>query len=838
MQEILEWIHSLGYSPQENLILDGKVHRFTHSGHKRDNIGYCFYEHGGWIHDHTIGETFIWNPKHKSADPTLIKRIKDEQKKAKQELDKSRKESAKEAQEMWEAASEADSQHPYLERKKIKPFNIKQKGDLLLIPIQSSDGLTSLQTIDMEGDKLFLKGGEVKGKYHLLASDNESFDTIIICEGYATASTLREATNHPIVVAFFASNLPHVAKYFKKEYPDSRIIIAADNDKGSNTNAGVQYANKCEGCEIRPVQFDEGTDYNDLAAAMGLQAVYEQIFPLPVPVESRFNDDENPYPLTVIRQPFRVLGCNNGIYYYYPETTKQIVELQAANHTAANLLRIARLIYWEDKYGVEKKGEDRKKVDYTFVADELMHEAHTKGVFRPEEQIRGRGVWMDKGDVIFNSGELLYIGGKTPIPLSEYISNNIYVRAKIMPTPLTGLTNSQAHRFRQICEMGTWKNPVAGTLLAGWCVVSLVCGCLPWRPHIWITGASGSGKTTMLKDVIGRVLKDIMITMDGCTTEAAIRQSIGDDSRPIVYDEAESESKKQQDIMEGVMELVRKASSGAAVIKGAPNGEPITYYCKSTFCFAGINPAIKHYADETRISMLELRKPLSSESSTEYTKLIDEVLTPDFGRLLLGRAIENLSTLLINCKVFIRACAEVLKDRRAADQIGVMLAGTYLLHSTNIISYEAALDFIKRHDVRSFTAVDEATDSQRLLATLSAIKIRTEGGAPQYEYSIGTLIRAFYLDGESPTKQTALATLRPQGIWPRKEGVWIANNSAALSERLKQSPWGSKWSRSLSDIEGSTPTRPATYSPGGAITRGVCIPADYFINITQEEGEE
>lgn len=833
MSEILDWIHQQGYSPVEKIIIDGQVHRFTHIGHKRDNIGYCFYEHGGWMHDHTIGKTFNWNPNRVLADPVAQKKIRQQQEKIKKELETQKKEAIKEAVKLWEEGVEPTN-HPYLERKNIKPYGIKQKGNLLLIPVQNGSGLSSLQTIDDEGDKLFLRGGEVKGRYHLLANDGENLSTIIICEGYATAASIREATGYPVVAAFFASNLPPVAKHFKKEYPESRIIIAADNDKHNEVNAGVQYANKCDGCEVRPVQFDEGTDYNDLAAAAGLPAVYEQIFPLPVPVESRFNDEESSYSLTIIRQPFRVLGCNNGIYYYYPETTKQIVELQAANHTAANLLRIARLTYWEDKYGVEKKGEDRKKVDYTFVADELMHEAHSKGIFRPEEQIRARGVWMDGRDVVFNSGELLYIGGFKPLALSDYNSENIYVRAKALPAPLKGCTNAQAFRFRQICEMGTWKNPVAGMLLAGWCVVSMACGCLPWRPHIWITGASGSGKTTMLKDIIGRVLKDIMITMDGNTTEAAIRQTIGDDSRPIIYDEAEGESIKQQAIMEGVMELVRKASSGAAVIKGAPNGDPITYYCKSTFCFASINPPIKHYADETRISLLELRKPRPDEDGVAFNMAIEETLTPDFGRMLLGRVVENLPTLLTNCKIFIRACAAVLKDRRAADQIGVMLAGTYLLHSTNIISYEAALDFIKRHDVRSFTAVDELTDSQRLLATLSAIKVRTEGGVPHYEYTVGNLIHEWYFVGEKTVpKETIENALRPLGIWPRKSGVWIANNSAPLAAILKNTQW-IKWQRSLSDLEGAETVEAARYWPGTASTRGVQVPSDYFI---KQEGE-
>jgi len=819
VQEILDWIHKQGYSPVEQIKCDGQVHRFTHRGHKRDNIGYCFYEHGGWMHDHTIGKTFNWNPKRVLTDPLAQKKIKQQQEKIKKEIDAQKKEAIKEAAKLWEEGVEPVN-HPYLERKNIKPYGIKQKGNLLLIPVQNGSGLSSLQTIDDEGDKLFLRGGEVKGRYHLLANDGENLSTIIICEGYATAASIREATGYPVVAAFFASNLPLVAKHFKKEYPDSRIIIAADNDKHNEVNAGVVAANKCDGCEIRPVQFkdgENGTDYNDLAMQFGLPAIQDQLFPLPVAVDDKYQDKDFT-PKVIGTQPFRILGCNKGVYYYYPESTQQIIELSAMGHTPANLLQLAPLRHWVD---LRMKHEE--------IVDDLMQKAHKKGIFKPEEQIRGRGIWLDGEDIIFNSGEKLYIHGINPISLNEYKTDNIYVRAKAIPAPLEPLTNAEAYKLREICEMGTWKNPVAGLLLAGWLVVSLACGTLKWRPHIWITGASSSGKTTFLKDIIGRTLGSLKLSVEGGTTEPALRQSLGDDNRPIVYDEAESESKRQQEAMEGTLELARKASSGAAVIKGSPHGEATTYYCRSTFCFSGINAAIRHFADETRISMLELRKVTDKdEDYKRFKAAFSETLTQNYHQRLMGRVITYLPVLLKNCDIFVDACTEVLRDRRAADQVGTMLAGLYLLHSTNVIAYDDAVKFIKTHDVRSFTAVDELTDSERLLSFICSQKLRYE----RYEEQIGSLIKKCYTPVDKTTgmhKDTALDLLRGIGIWPKPEGmVLFANNSPPLAHMLKDTPW-TKWVRSLSDLAGTETVTKRTYSAGIAPCRGIAVPKEYFL---------
>lgn len=66
-----------------------------------------------------------------------------------------------------------------------------------------------------------------------------------------------------------AGNISNVAKALKDKYPDKLYVIAADNDRFSKVNVGVQEANKVAediGAVVIVPEFSQniGTDYNDL----------------------------------------------------------------------------------------------------------------------------------------------------------------------------------------------------------------------------------------------------------------------------------------------------------------------------------------------------------------------------------------------------------------------------------------------------------------------------------------------------------------------------------------------------------------------------------------------
>jgi putative DNA primase/helicase len=133
------------------------------------------------------------------------------------------------AAEMWARATMVTG-HPYSQRKLIEPEGARMLGDELLIPLRHGPGaLVGLQRIKPDGTKLFLKGTPSGGAYTVLGKPDKQ-GTIVIAEGWATACSIRQATEHCVVVAFNSGNLLPVARKIRAAMPEARMIIAADDD--------------------------------------------------------------------------------------------------------------------------------------------------------------------------------------------------------------------------------------------------------------------------------------------------------------------------------------------------------------------------------------------------------------------------------------------------------------------------------------------------------------------------------------------------------------------------------------------------------------------------------
>jgi putative DNA primase/helicase len=176
----------------------------------------------------------------------------------------------------WNNANPTNQNHPYLIKKRIEPYGIRQSGRNLLIPAyDTSNRLRAIQSIGENGFKWFSSGSEKKSHFFLVGKDTSK--PLIICEGYATGITLLEQTGYQIAVAFDAGNLESVALALRKTHPKHEIIIAADNDRYHKNgtprkdNPGLKAATKAAkriNAKLAVPEFPDGvmgSDFNDLA---------------------------------------------------------------------------------------------------------------------------------------------------------------------------------------------------------------------------------------------------------------------------------------------------------------------------------------------------------------------------------------------------------------------------------------------------------------------------------------------------------------------------------------------------------------------------------------------
>ena len=274
LSDLLTVMQSIGLSPAQ--IVPGKWIRFPGIGKKSNNkAGYCYLFPdmlGAVFGDYACGLRETWQAeKMESFTPAeridYQKMIESAQKKAVEEQEREYSEAAFRAQREWDVLPASTDEHLYLMKKRVKNHGLRQKNDLLIMPIYSTEGrITSYQSIAPDGTKKLMYGGRKKGSAFPIPG---SMNRVYIVEGYATGASVHEATGCMVIVAVDAGNLLSVAVSASKKYPN--IIVCADNDK-----AGLDAARKVEAETGIPFIYPEnisGTDFNDMASELGLSAV-------------------------------------------------------------------------------------------------------------------------------------------------------------------------------------------------------------------------------------------------------------------------------------------------------------------------------------------------------------------------------------------------------------------------------------------------------------------------------------------------------------------------------------------------------------------------------------
>ncbi len=175
--------------------------------------------------------------------------------------------------------------HSYLRRKGISIGNArvnlyKGKANLVIpltdmVPEKYDDlEIKGLQFINEDGQKRFF--GSVKGRMHVSSGYERSREVIVISEGYATARSIAESTDFLVLAAMSSINIRNVVEKIVAQFPNSKIIIAADNDEAGRKAVieARRVISKTEQCRaVYPIS--EFNDFNDMYQAIGADGLGE-----------------------------------------------------------------------------------------------------------------------------------------------------------------------------------------------------------------------------------------------------------------------------------------------------------------------------------------------------------------------------------------------------------------------------------------------------------------------------------------------------------------------------------------------------------------------------------
>jgi ABC-type cobalamin/Fe3+-siderophores transport system ATPase subunit len=98
----------------------------------------------------------------------------------------------------------------------------------------------------------------------------------------------------------------------------------------------------------------------------------------------------------------------------------------------------------------------------------------------------------------------------------------------------------------------------------GWMFAALLGAAPEWRPIEWITGDSGTGKSTLMKLTRWVLGEHAMITSEDATA-AGIKRRVANSALPVSLDEQESDGAGGNRKVQELIKLARIASSGGAV---------------------------------------------------------------------------------------------------------------------------------------------------------------------------------------------------------------------------------------------------------------------------------
>ncbi|MDQ2987111.1 MAG: DUF3631 domain-containing protein [Armatimonadota bacterium] len=297
IQDFSKALANAGIPCSEPIIAAGKIVRYR-AGEDRDpNCWYILFDHGPML----AGAFGCWkrglNEKWVSTVPTtatiaerrkLTAGLAAAQAARDDALQLAQEEAAVAAQVEWDGAKPVGAGHPYLIAKEVGAYGVRVVGSSLVVPISDGTELTSLQTISATGEKRFNPSGRIKGCHFLFG---EAQERLFLCEGYATGASIHEATGLPFALAFTCGNIEEAARTLKKQYPETEIVICADDDWKTDGNPGLTKARQAARSTrslLAVPTFGEDrrasdTDFNDLLKLRGSAVLCECLAAAAIP---------------------------------------------------------------------------------------------------------------------------------------------------------------------------------------------------------------------------------------------------------------------------------------------------------------------------------------------------------------------------------------------------------------------------------------------------------------------------------------------------------------------------------------------------------------------------
>jgi len=414
--------------------------------------------------------------------------------------------------------------------------------------------------------------------------------------------------------------------------------------------------------------------------------------------------------------PFQFIGYDSKNYHIWPRTMSIPITIGRQDNNIKNMMcDIAPLDWWLSKY--PKTMRDGEVVINTAQALSWFRaEAQKRGIF-DENKIMGSGVHKVGKEIILNTGEGLVIG-EQHINYSDYSGKALFCRSKnIFTIGNDSWTEKEGQKLFDKIHVFGFEKELDFILLLGWCSLAPFASVLHRRPHIAISAGKGSGKTTLIDNLIRPAMGEISLSIEGKVTEPGIRQSIGKDCRPVILDEFEIHSKEDLNRITSIYSLARSAySMEGEIVKGTTGSSPIVFKPKTMFCFFAVNITMTNDADRSRIPILKMSMGSGNpEIDMDFEGLRSRIFKNS------RKVLEDIE----DAKSYIK---ELTGSPRSADTYGTLIGGFWsTVSDKSFMDDEKYAHIVKNACYRIEDYQIDKTDEESLLDTLFNHIVKEDG---------------------------------------------------------------------------------------------------------------
>lgn len=551
--------------------------------------------------------------------------------------------------------------------------------------------------------------------------------------------------------------------------------------------------------------------------------------------------------------PIVPLGKDGGTFYYL-DALRQLRAIKDDKHGDSVLMGLfgrdtqLPVIYWprQNKDGVVTgwRPELCKRV--------LMTAAAQRGIWNPFDHRRGRGAWpgREPGQLVYHCGDKIIVSaadGKHVYHDPGLVDGFVYPAAEPIarPDPRACVAGPDGPAAELQSILDTWKfqRDIDSQLLLGWIVSAMVAGALDHRPLIWLTGGSGTGKTT-LQDLMKAVLGNTIVKVTDATA-AGIWSELQYDTLPVAVDEMESARDNRRN--NAMVKLARDAATGGLVLRGSKDHESKKFLARSSFAFSSIFIPPLPPQDRSRLAILNMGE-LGKDAPPSVTPKELAAL----GAKLRRRMLDHWGRFEAVLEIYRTELRLVGHTARGQDQFGALLAcADIALHDAKPLAagwedlLARARDYAAKLNVETLSEVADGERAERSCLN-KILQYRADVHRSGAKETLAEWIlraakprqRSFDKMSEEDTPDFAKKVLgrfglRVRWISPTQQVLMVANQHVALAEIFRDTIWETPpestgiWMQALRRLPGATAVLPKKI--GGIAMRSTAIPLEIVL---------